>query len=219
MINKTIFFVTNDVDDMHVDFFNNIEFVKKQNPSYNVEVYDNKRFEEYYKKINPEHYEKYYCKLNKNLGALIGDYMRYVLMYYEGGVYMDLKSRPKHKLENWINNKKKDYLFRWTTKSNDEILQWFLSSEKNNELFREMIDVIHYKIDNYNNNNVNIKNTRINILNFSGPRIFTKVWEKHALEVNDNWHEYLIRVAVKDYKNKYNNPHYSKVFEQLVVNQ
>tara|TARA_R110001599_G_scaffold351855_2_gene584927 strand:+ start:232 stop:891 length:660 start_codon:yes stop_codon:yes gene_type:complete len=219
MIEKTIFFITNDVDDIHVDFLNNVEFVKKQNPTYNVELYDFKRFEEYYKKINLEHYEKYYCKLNKNLGAMIADYIRYVLIYYQGGVYMDIKSRPKMKLENWINNNKNHVLFRWTTKAHDEILIGFLSSKKNNEMFREMIDVIHYKIDNYNNNNINIKNTRINILNFSGPRIFTKVWEKHALEVNDNYHQYLIRVAIKDYKNKYNIPHYSKVFEHLVVNQ
>ena len=30
MIEKTIFFITNDVDDIHVDFLNNVEFVKKQ---------------------------------------------------------------------------------------------------------------------------------------------------------------------------------------------
>ena len=64
---------------------------------------------------------------------MIADYIRYVLIYYQGGVYMDIKSRPKMKLENWINNNKNHVLFRWTTKAHDEILIGFLSSKKNNE--------------------------------------------------------------------------------------
>jgi len=217
MIPKTIFIIINDIDDIHIDFLNNIEFIKKQNPSYNVVIYDFKKFEEYYKKINKEDYEKYYCKLNKNIGALIADYIRYVLIYNFGGIYIDIKSRPQIKFENYINNNDKYLFFDWDTKSHTEIMNGFFAVEKNNEMFRDVIDTIHSNIDNYNKNNYNIKNTRINVLNFTGPRVFTKVLKKNtSLITKSNWTKYLIRVFIKDYKDKYNILHYSKVFEHLV---
>ena len=196
-------------------FLLNIEKIKKQNPGYNVVIYDNKSFEQYYKKKNKYDYENYYCKLNKNIGAMISDYIRYVLLYYEGGIYIDIKSNFKIPLDNYVNDK--DIFFLWDTKAMTEILNWCLIvPNAHNNVLKDVINNIHNNINNYDFNKINIKNTRINVLEFTGPRLLTKVCEKHNIKGID-WHKYLIRVNVKDYKKKYSIPHYSQVHEHLII--
>ncbi len=93
MIEKNLFFVATDKNDLNQDFIDNMDFVKKQNPSYKVRLIDFKDFEEYYKEKDIDSYNNYYCKLNKKIGAMVADYIRYNLLYYEGGVYIDIKYR------------------------------------------------------------------------------------------------------------------------------
>ncbi len=145
-----IFITCNDRATLDNIFLLNIEKIKKQNPGYNVVIYDNKSFEEYYKKKNKYDYENYFCKLNKNIGAMISDYIRYVLLYYEGGIYIDIKSNFIIPLNNYV--KDKDIFFLWDTKAMTEILNWCLIVPKaHNNVLKDMIDIIHNNINNYKN--------------------------------------------------------------------
>lgn len=212
---KNIFLLCADKNNLHQSFKDNIEYIKKQNLNYNVKLIDNNDFEIYYKEKNKDHYQNYYCKLNKNIGAMVADYIRLVLLYYEGGVYIDIKSNFKIPLDNYVNDD--NIFFYWNTKAMKEILNWCLIIPKPfNNIIKEMIDNIHYNIDNYNINKININNTRINVLKFSGPRLLTEVCHRHNIE-GINWHKYLTRVSIKDYKNKYSIPHYSKLKEHLII--
>jgi len=210
-----IFITCFDKDAIDISLLNNIEKIKKQNPSYNVVIYDNKSFDEYYKKKNKYDYENYYCKLNKNIGAMISDYMRYVLLYYEGGIYIDIKSNFKIPINNFIDNQ--NIFFKWETKAMKEILNWCLIiPNAYSNIMKDMIDNIHNNINNYDFNKINIKNTRINVLEFTGPRLLTKVCNKHNI-IGIDWHQYLTRVSIKNYKKKYSIPHYSQVHEHLII--
>tara|TARA_R100000231_G_C5238128_1_gene138884 strand:- start:190 stop:615 length:426 start_codon:yes stop_codon:yes gene_type:complete len=140
--------------------------------------------------------------------------MRYVLLYYEGGIYIDIKSNFKIPLDNYV--KDQDIFFLWETKAMTEILNWCLIIPKpHSNIMKDMISNIHNNIDNYDYNKIDIKNTRINVLQFTGPRLLTKVCSKHNIKGID-WKKYLIRVNIKDYKKLYSLPHYSKVYEHLI---
>ena len=239
MIPKTIFFLCKDKNNISPELIENINFVKEQNPDYNLIIYDNKSFEYYYKKKDLNSFKNYYSKLNKNYGAMIADYMRYVLMYYEGGVYMDLKSRPKVPLNNFIDSKNNDMiLFIWEQKGRDafrEYLNYFLISKKNNKFYKEIINQIHTNIDNYDPIRINLSHSRKNVLEFTGPRIFTEVFDYYLKKqnytknmditiYNNEEKKKLIQYSFlgnyhNHHKKIYKDKHYSKIKEHLILLQ
>ena len=225
-IEKNIFFITTDKTNMNECFKDNIEFVKKQNPSYNTRLIDFKDFEKYYKKIDKDSYDNYYSKLNKNIGVLRADYIRYVLLYNEGGVYMDLKSRPKIPLDKFIKDDDSARLIHWkhnqTNNWKREYMTSFMISKKNNIIFKKVIDKLHSNIDNYDPSKMNLNMTRKNVLNITGTHMFTRVLDNESLSKirmieNEEKKKVYVFNACGDYQKKYSTPHYSKLKEHLVV--
>ena len=237
MIPKNIFFLCKDKKNIAPELVENINFVKEQNPDYKVIIHDNKSFENYFKKKDFDSFKNYYSKFNKKYGAMIADYMRYVLMYYEGGVYMDIKSRPKIPLSSFVNNKEDDMiLFIWEQKGKNafkEYLNYFLISKKGNKFYREVIKQIHRNIDNYDPEKINLKHSRKNVLEFTGPRIFTYVLDHYLqkksftkgmnITIYDNEEKKkLIRYSFlgnyhNHHKKVYRNKHYSEIKEHLII--
>ena len=164
-------------------------------------------------------------KLNRKFGAMIGDYIRYSLLYYEGGVYMDAKSGIKNtNMQSMIANKKQGlHVWKWTQKSFDEYLNWFIMCNKGNKIMKKVIDTINNNIYNYNPDNWALYKSKQNVLNFTGPRLFTKIVSinKHLdnLVVHTNIErKKLLRYNMfsgNEYQKLYKQPHYSKVKEQL----
>ena len=227
MIEKNIFFICTDKNELDQCFKDNIEFIKKQNPNHNTYLIDFNDFNKYYKNIDIHSYNNYYSKLNKNIGVLNADYIRYVLLYNEGGVYMDIKSRPKIPLDNFINDDDTARLIHWkhnqTKNWKREYMTSFMICRKNNILFKKVIDKIHYNIDNYNFNNINFNRARKNVLNFTGTHLFTRILDEEDLSnirMIDNKEKKKVYIfnTCGNYQNKYSTPHYSKLREHLIIN-
>ncbi|MBX7177368.1 MAG: hypothetical protein K1X68_11405 [Saprospiraceae bacterium] len=74
--------------------------MRKKNPDYRYEFYDDQRMNEFmHRTLNPEAFELF-CRIQ--IGALKADFFRYVILYHFGGVYLDIDSLITAKLDTMI---------------------------------------------------------------------------------------------------------------------
>ena len=199
--------------------------IYKKNNNIQIKIWDNKSFEEYIKEKDTTCYNCF-LKLNKKFGAMIRDYIRYCILYFEGGVYLDSKSAIKSiDMDSFINTKHYGlHLWRWTQKSFDEYLNWFIICEKGNKIMKKVIDTINYNIINYKKEVWDIRCSKQNVLRFTGPRLFTTIIDnnKHLDKIliynNKNTKDNLCYNALGvEYKKYYEAPHYSSIKEHLIL--
>tara|TARA_R110002020_G_C16297405_1_gene772901 strand:+ start:2745 stop:3398 length:654 start_codon:yes stop_codon:yes gene_type:complete len=188
-MNKEIFFIwTQGIDHIPSKMKENIEFVRQQNLDYKITIYDIEKFNDFLQD-KPVHLKDNFNKLNKKCYAMIADYMRIVLLYFNGGVYMDIKSRPKKPLNTFIlENKCYVYYYSLWNKYNNN----FIASNKNNTFLKDLLDKFDYNINNYHSLNLETcANWKIKVLKFIGAWVFNEV-------IENNDYDDLIKVSNKD---------------------
>lgn len=222
-IPKNIFICVGDKNKIPESYLKNIEDIKIKNPSYSLKLLDNNDFLTI---LNEEKKEwlPYFLKLNTNLGAMIGDYMRYCLLYFYGGVYMDAKTNTKKPLDDIIRDNTIPIFYHWKTKEIDEYLNYFLISNKNEKIYLEIINGINLKIKNYKKVD-NIKKPLWNVIHFTGPRYLKFLIDnsiyKDTIIIRSNIERTKdIRYSIFGSITKHRGltgKHYSKVYEELVI--
>lgn len=220
---KLLWITIKDKNNIDETLRKNIENISKMNPSYYLNLIDNNDFENILKNNKPE-WLPYYHKLNKKFGAMIADYIRYCLLYIEGGVYIDSKSYCRLPFDYLIKNDTKAIFFQWETIKVNEYLNYFLISAPRQLVYLNIIETINKNIDNYNPNDYNINHSKNNILKFTGPHFIKPLIdlisssdpESITIKNNNFRKKALIYGKVKDHVNKFGSPHYSKVKEHLV---
>ena len=88
---------------MHSVFQNNVDCIKKLNPNWKHILYDNNDIDKYIKTNYGIQMLNIYNMINPEYAAARADFFRYLLMYKEGGVYLDIKSGMKYALDVIIN--------------------------------------------------------------------------------------------------------------------
>src|SRR6476659_9320710 len=97
----------------------------KNNHEYAYEFYDDARIEEFFKSNFDVDWLKAYQKLN--IGAAKADFFRYAILYKKGGVYLDIDSGIKGKLDAFIKPDDKAIISK---ERNDGVyVQWALIFE------------------------------------------------------------------------------------------
>ena len=180
----------------------------KMNPKWKYSFYDNKAIDKYIKEHESNYVYKAYKKLNPKFGAAIADLFRYIVIYHEGGVYMDIKSKTNIPLDNWV-HKDKLQLCLFGSENillkkyfNDdkfknivprEFQQVILVYPKKHNILRILIDTICNNIYKYNNNKLSYLPKKIQngykILSLTGPWIYTKVLMPYVI---NNWNNCII---------------------------
>jgi len=226
MIPKNIFFAYDDLDCIHEKLLENVEFVKKQNPSYKVTIYSREMFIELLQKEKPD-WLPYFNKLNPILGNLFADYVRYVLLYLYGGVYLDIKSRPRIPIDDIINEDSELWIC-WSP--NKDIITSFMMVSKGSTFFKKVIDKFHSNVDMYHTLDLNINTPKINILRLFSTLMLADIAItdefKDIILPSRKWNKYGIfsifnttkKVFSVEHHKYYNKPHYSKVKEHLILN-
>ena len=151
------------------EIFEIVEGFKSLNPDWEYRFYTDEDILDYIQKNFDETILTAYLKINPVYGAAKADLFRYLVLYKEGGVYVDIKSTCIYPLNDvirsddqfivtqWQNDLgKKDEstgLFLYLTEDlkikNGEYQQWFIIAEKNSPVMKHVVDTIVSNILNY----------------------------------------------------------------------
>ena len=227
MIPKNIFFFYDTgYDSLHLKLKENVEFVKNQNPDYNVKVYDTKSFKEYLK-TKGSNYLSYFNSLNPNMPSLQSDYFRIIILYFEGGVYLDIKSRPAKPIREIITDDSKLWLC-FASKKELDIQSCFMMCAKDSPFFKLVIDKFHTNVDLYYTLDLDVNSPKKNILRlFATYMLADIVRDNHIPNVikSKDWRKYGIfscvntskRIFSIEHTELYEKPHYRTVHEHLIL--
>lgn len=228
-----IHIVVKDKNNYNPAFDENIANIKKRIPHYKILMWDDASFEEFIKKKCGLSY-MCFKRLNKKIGAMVADYIRYNVLYYCGGVYIDIKSTLKHDWDDFMDIYEPDrlHIFEWDCKNYYEFINWFIVCNKGNIILKDLIITINNAIIKYDTDTKNklarYKTTKQKVLHFTGPRMLTRIC-KEALGVKEATDLILVHnnaerkknlqynIYKNNYKKYYRQPHYSSVAEPLCI--
>ncbi len=143
----------------------NIDYLKANNPDWEHRLYDDNDIETYIKTHYPDLLKTYH-KINPIYGAARVDFFRYLLIYNEGGLYLDIKSSLDKPLSEIIRPPDKYFLSHWQNEigqvhekkgfhngvSNPfgEFQQWHIMAVAGHPFLKAVIENVNHNIHQYN---------------------------------------------------------------------
>lgn len=141
----------------------NVENIKFQNPDWVHKFYDDGDRTNYIESNFPE-LLKYYLSISPDYGAARADFFRYLVIYKEGGVYLDIKSGLSKPLDDIIKESDSLILSHWTQydprfklgfykgiqNQNGELQQWHIISVSGHPILKKVINTVCSNIQKYN---------------------------------------------------------------------
>lgn len=213
-----------------------IHELRLRNPNWEYRFYDETAILNYIK----DHYDKstldLYLSIDEAYSAAKSDFFRYLVMYQEGGVYLDLKSSCIYTLDsilteqdefiicNWENERGQQYEGYGKHKvlaflKHGEYQQWHIIAKKHSPFLKAVIDEVSFRIQNYLPYKYHIG--RKGVLNTTGPIPYSIAIEGL---IHTKQHPFRYQRYAKDlglvYKNadttEVNRNHYSKQIKPLI---
>jgi mannosyltransferase OCH1-like enzyme len=136
--------------------------LKKMNPEYKYEFYDDERIDYFFKSEFDEETYRNYNKLN--IGAAKADFFRYAILYKKGGIYLDIDSAINKPLRDLI--KKEDDAIITKEKNHPELYaQWALIYCAGHPFLKKTIEIIK--------NNIALNIYPHDIHKMTGPFVYT----------------------------------------------
>ena len=139
----------------------NIKNLKAANPEWEFRFYDDNDIQIYIKNYFPEMLN-FYNKINLKYGAARADFFRYLVVYKEGGVYLDVKSSLSIPLDEMLNHNDEYILAHWdfshnpycrhlnVNNPNGEYQQWHIISTKGHPFLKAVIENVCKNLNVYN---------------------------------------------------------------------
>jgi len=245
-INKTIYRTYYDKNYIK-NFKSSINKTSESMPDYKQVIYDDQEIEEFIEEIYGERILNAYKSINPEYGPAKADFFRYLILYWYGGIYLDIKTAILKNIEKDISNHKNKLLVskgrKKETKSYFGLIQtiinkycwsnfsgilygeynnWHIISPKGNEILGNMIKHIVKNIE-YGKKNKNLfNNGEYSVLCLTGPILFTKVIEKYKNTNNVELFEKNFNNKVSyrfniNHKNIGKKLHYSKVKNKNIL--
>ena len=159
---------------------------QKSNPDYEFRLYDMEQMKQYLRKNTAPILLDTFNLINPTCHACIADFFRYVVIYYEGGIYLDIKTEINTPLRDWVHND--IHLSMWPWSSHSALKKHypdnFVFHTKNRELNQSVLmyppkhpvlaKVIKKVIRNIQKAHKK-KNKKQNVLEITGPHVYTEV--------------------------------------------
>ena len=226
-IPKKIFQLVSDKKKIDKKFKDNIAYIKKLNPDWTYTLMDDSDILEYLRKYYPEMIV-YYNRINPKYGAARADFFRYLLIYREGGVYLDLKSAMQYPLSKIIHPNDQYILSHWncpcqkTVLKNDdgEFQQWHVISMPKHPFLKAVIDLVVENISTYRISDGVGKN---GVLKLTGPIAYTEAITPlldifpHKLVDTNELIGLIYNNLDSDHTSLYSKVHYSNINEPIIL--
>lgn len=167
-IPHTIMQTCKSLNDLPKDILCNIESIKELNKGWEYRIFDNSQIEGWIERNYGNAILDYYKRITPSYGAAKADLFRYLFIYKEGGVYLDIKSSISKSLEDNLKDNDAFILSYWDNLEGEghynvghysdifngyprgEIPQWFIISAAGHPIIRDVILQVLKNIDNYN---------------------------------------------------------------------
>lgn len=194
-----------------------INELRQRNPGWQYHLYDEVQIINYIQKYYGETTLNTYLLINENYAAARSDFFRYLLMYREGGVYLDLKSScafPFDEIlheddefiicgwENEVGQKYQGYGINKHLKflKNGEYQQWNIITQPHSPFLKAVIDEVTFRIHDYTPMKYHVG--RKGVLSTTGPVPYSIAIEK----------------AKKNQKLKYRYERFAEQFGLIYIN-
>lgn len=228
-IPKKIFQLIADKNKISPEFQKNINYIKNLNPDWEYHLYDDNEMVSYIKENYGEEMLRYYNKINPKYGAAKADLFRYLLMYLEGGVYLDIKSASTIPLSEIILPDDEYLLSYWdlpiqsklTGNKMGEYQQWHIICRPRHPFLYEVIQQVIKNIDNYDADSIGVG--KLAVLKVTGPIAYTKTIKPIIDKYNHRIVELNEFVGLKynnigvSHKGLFSNKHYSHITDPVII--
>ena len=126
---------------------NTIKNMKSLNPDYDFYLYDDNDIEKWIKSTfdDPIIYNTY---SQLNVGAAKADFWRYLILYKNGGIYLDIDSEITKPLNELINENDTAIVSREKNSGTTYFIQWCLIFSKGHPILKRAIDLCIRNINN-----------------------------------------------------------------------
>ena len=158
----------------------NINHLKRLNPDWDYFLYDDVDIINYLKiNCDPE-ILRAYNMINPEYGSARADFFRYILMYQQGGVYLDIKSSVNIPFNSIIKKDDEYILSHWISREQREILnytngefqQWHIICRPFHPFLKNVINNVIKNIYNYDFETDGYG--KLAVLKLTGPIVYTQ---------------------------------------------
>ena len=167
----------------------NIEVLKSRNPDWTYRFFDDDEMKGYLKNnLKPGEWELLQ-EVNPKYGVVLADVFRYLFIYNEGGVYLDVKSTATRPLKNTIDHDAAFVISQWPNKFGQlyegyglhpeladvpggEFQQWNIIAEPKHPYLRAVLDRVFKNLRDYTPSSFGTD--AYGVLRVSGPIAFTQ---------------------------------------------
>jgi mannosyltransferase OCH1-like enzyme len=209
----------------------NISEIRDQNPHWDYRFYDDGEVRAYISLNYGSDFVDYLEALNPRYGAARADLFRYLLMYKEGGVYLDIKSRLSRPLDDVLQTTDRFLISQWTNGwghsdrelrdvPGGEYQQWFIVAAPGHPYLKSVIDTVVRNIASYNPLRHSVGKSAV--LRVTGPIAYTRtiagIKDQHPHRMVDSEADLGIYYSIypkQDHQAALEG-HYSEVNEALV---
>ena len=228
IIPRKIFQLVPNKNSIHPYLQQNINNIKKLHPKWKYTLYDDEDILTYISRYYPQ-YLKVYLKINPKYGAARADFFRYLLMYKEGGVYLDIKSSVNRPLEHIIYSNDEYLLLHWKGKPlakelnniYGEYQQWNIICKPKHPFLENVIQNVVKNIENYDY--IRDGYGKPSVLKLTGPYVYTKSIEpllrqnKYTLYTDNTKVGLVYNATPTDHTKIIGSVHYSELKEPIVL--
>lgn len=188
LIPRTIHQTFRSANDLPVPLVNNTRHLQATNPGWSYRFYDDQAMLGYVSRHFDARVLRLFLRINPWYGAARADLFRYLLLYREGGVYLDIKSSVDGPLDQMIASDDVYWLSQWANKpgqafegwglhpplagvAGGEFQQWFIVAAPRHPFLQAVIERVLKNIESYEELEHGIG--KRGVLNITGPVPYT----------------------------------------------
>ncbi len=167
----------------------NVKRLRHNNPDWDYRFYSDSDVESFIKSVYGKNILEAYLSIDKRYGAARADLFRYLVIYKEGGVYLDIKSNFQQPIDNILSLDEGFIVSQWSNRpgeknenvgmhpqladiSGGEFQQWHVIGASGHPFLRAVIERVLANIDEYRPwaNQVGF----YGVLRLTGPIVYTR---------------------------------------------